>query len=63
MDAAPADHAPNVHAVHRQRRQRAAVPMAERTQGIRSVSKLATKLGEIAGVVSVNMTDENVLAD
>ncbi len=63
MDAAPADHAPNVHAVHRQRRQPAAVPMAERTPGIRSVVKPATKLGEIAGVVSVNMTDESVLAD
>ena len=38
-------------------------PWPNGTPGIRSVVKPATKLGEIAGVVSVNMTDESVLAD
>jgi len=32
-------------------------------QGARSVAKLAAKLGEIAGVVSVNAGDENIPSD
>jgi len=63
MDAAPADHAPNVHAVHRQRRQPAAAPMGRTDSGNTLRRQTGDEIGRDAGVVSVNMTDENVLAD
>ena len=41
------------------KRPRRIVTVSMEIQGMRSVAKLAAKLGEISGVVSVNVGDEN----
>ena len=44
-------------------RQRRIVTVALELQGMRSVAKLAAKLGEIAGVVTINVVEENIATD
>ena len=45
------------------KRPRRIVTVSLEVQGMRSVAKLAAKLGEIAGVVSVNVREENIAGD
>jgi hypothetical protein len=45
------------------KRPRRIVTVSLEIQGARSVVKLAAKLGDIAGVVSVNAGDENIPSD